>query len=480
MRNFFLRTNKNTGTAPLYTRIRKKSPKVDIFVNTHIKVTVNTWLNAERGYKVDKNGEQTSYTFANYFKSKEGTAVQSLLLKVDDAITSLKSYDKSLIDEEIRAVVFPEQIKKEKEREEREREEREREEAERARLEEEERKNVITYLDKFVADMANGKKKNGQNKYGYSTVKTWKGFVTCLKRFYSQHPFTWDDIDEQLVSDYANFMEGMGFMPTTINKRISHLRALSNRAMRDRKHHNTLADGSFSKISVKDEDKARELYLTSEEVQALYEMNLSGKREIIRDVFLIGCYTCQRFSDYSRIEEENILTTEKGYKVIQLTQKKTGKEVFVPFLNDNLEKLLRKYNYNVPTDKLDNVVMNREIKLILQELAKSVPSLAKEERTVLTLSERTKEERGEVRYKRDEKGHVVKPRYEMVCSHTARRTGITLLYKSGLFDIVQLMHVSGHRDTKTFLSYIKLSSKEIAEEIAKRAEEAKKRNINPF
>ena len=57
------------------------------------------------------------------------------------------------------------------------------------------------------------------------------------------------------------------------------------------------------------------------------------------------------------------------------------------------------------------------------------------------------------------------PRYDCVTTHTARRSGITNMYLSHKFTIVQMMHVSGHKTQKTFMDYIKLSSDEIADEI---------------
>lgn len=42
------------------------------------------------------------------------------------------------------------------------------------------------------------------------------------------------------------------------------------------------------------------------------------------------------------------------------------------------------------------------------------------------------------------------------------------MYLSHKYDIVQMMHVSGHKTQKTFMDYIKLSSEEIADEIAAR------------
>lgn len=80
--------------------------------------------------------------------------------------------------------------------------------------------------------------------------------------------------------------------------------------------------------------------------------------------------------------------------------------------------------------------------------------------------EKEKDKAGELTVKRNDKGEVMMPRYDCVTTHTARRSGITNIYLSHKFTIVQMMHVSGHKTQKTFMDYIKLSSEEIADEIA--------------
>ncbi len=66
----------------------------------------------------------------------------------------------------------------------------------------------------------------------------------------------------------------------------------------------------------------------------------------------------------------------------------------------------------------------------------------------------------------DLNGNVIVPRYDCVTSHTARHTGITNMYLSHKYTILQMMHVSGHKTQKTFMDYIKLSSDKIADEVA--------------
>jgi hypothetical protein len=76
-------------------------------------------------------------------------------------------------------------------------------------------------------------------------------------------------------------------------------------------------------------------------------------------------------------------------------------------------------------------------------------------------------------FERDAKGYVVKPRYEMVSTHTARRSCITNLYLSNRFTISQLMSISGHKSEKAFNEYICCSSEEIADVIAEIAKKSK-------
>lgn len=61
------------------------------------------------------------------------------------------------------------------------------------------------------------------------------------------------------------------------------------------------------------------------------------------------------------------------------------------------------------------------------------------------------------------------PDFKCVTGHTARLTGITNMYLSHKYNIVQMMHVRGHKTQKTFIDYIKLSSEETADELVKSA-----------
>lgn len=464
MGNYFLRTKKEKGTASVYLRVQKRNPKLNILVCSKVSVDIQQW---------DKVTQDVA-KWNDYCKTQDGRKVKETLDSISSAIDNLISqgiYDKARIDEVVEDVVF----RKERERQ-RIQEEEERQEQERLRLikeqEEEARKaDVILFLENFLEGIKNGRIKNKAENYTPNTCKVWSNFLGILKRFIQISPFTWKDINKALADRFVSFMEKNGYMVTSINKYIICFKAMIQNAMDQELHNNLIALRAFSKKKIQETDKAKEIYLTKAELQALYEMPLEGLKDKVRDVFLVGCYTCQRFSDYARLEKENFTTTAKGTKVVRIVQEKTGNDVVIPILNDNLLHIAEKYGYDIP--KVNDVILNRYIKQILKELSSTVPSLARKERTLLTMKEREKEKQGLVSFERDNKGYVIKPRYELVSSHTARRSGITNLYLSGNFDTYQMMSISGHRDEKTFYEYIKLSSDEVADSIAKKMDERK-------
>lgn len=464
MGNYFLRTKKEKGTASVYLRVQKRNPKLNILVCSKVSVDIQQW---------DKVTQDVA-KWNDYCKTQDGRKVKETLDSISSAIDNLISqgiYDKARIDEVVEAIVFREERERQRIQEEEERQEQERLRQIKEQEEEARKADVILFLENFLEGIKNGRIKNGAENYTLNTCKVWSNFLGILKRFIQISPFTWKDINKALADRFVSFMEKNGYMVTSINKYIICFKAMIQNAMDQELHNNLIALRAFSKKRIQETDKAKEIYLTKTELQALYEMPLEGLKDKVRDVFLVGCYTCQRFSDYARLEKENFTKTAKGTKVVRIVQEKTGNDVVIPILNDNLLHIAEKYGYDIP--KVNDVILNRYIKQILKELSSTVPSLARKERTLLTMKEREKEKQGLVSFERDNKGYVIKPRYELVSSHTARRSGITNLYLSGNFDTYQMMSISGHRDEKTFYEYIKLSSDEVADSIAQKKEEHK-------
>jgi hypothetical protein len=168
---------------------------------------------------------------------------------------------------------------------------------------------------------------------------------------------------------------------------------------------------------------------------------------------VVGVILANVSSDCNNIPHEDFMTTAKGTPIIRLIQQKTRNDVKIPIMNPNLKAICEKYNYNIPS--VIDVLINRYIKEILEDLSETVPSLAVKVPTKQTMKQKNNEAWGKLTVERNAKGEVVMPRYNFVTTHTARRSGITNMYLSHKYTIVQMMHVSGHKTQKTFMDYIK-------------------------
>lgn len=179
-------------------------------------------------------------------------------------------------------------------------------------------------------------------------------------------------------------------------------------------------------------------YLTAAEVETLWAAELKGRDADARDLFCVGIYTAARFQSYSELTEAN---THDG--LIEFVQPKTGGRVFVP-LSPRVAEVMARHGGRVP--KMSQQELNRRMKEICRGLGFDTA-------VDVTLNEG---------------GHTVitrKRKWEMVSSHTARRTGATLLYLSGV-PTRQCMMITGHTTEENFRKYIRITAEENARMLA--------------
>ena len=169
---------------------------------------------------------------------------------------------------------------------------------------------------------------------------------------------------------------------------------------------------------------------------AISKLDCSSDLELekVKDFFVIGCYTGLRFSDISRIKPEYI-----NDGLLQIRQKKTSGKVIVP-LRPLAKAVLKKYDYFSPN--VTSFVFNKRIKE-LGELAN------------INIPIELQHKRGSIKESKTYK------KYELISSHTCRRSFCTNAYLDGI-DVQLIMKISGHKTEKAFRRYLKLSSLEAA------------------
>lgn len=492
MAKFFLRTPLQKGVANLYLRVHRPKLKINWLVCSFIKIDVEAWRKAEGN----------TNALIRYFATEKGKEVQKQMEIVEGVISELfednvikRNEDKAILERAIKDVVNAdaknalEEVKKRKQEE-----------------EEKRLHYIVNYYDYFLAGITNGDilQKRGAKAYREGTVTAWRSFGKFLKG-YTPQDMTFEEINKKFADGFVLYLERQGLMAKTINKQILCFRRLCNAAAVDEKNKNLISVRVWTERTVKDKEKRAEIALNESEIDALYDMPLEGIREAVRDVWCLGYFSGQRVSDYAHFTRENFKRTKNGVDVIVLQQVKTGNEVVVPITDERVNELCAKYDYNFP--RVETRTINRYIKEVLQMLSVNVPTLREWTRTQLSMAERQKEkvylqmqrridkgerlhgeelkrynlmrayaiehDSGNNLWKRDFAGNVVKQKWECVSCHTSRRSAVTSMYDSGLYDVREMMSISGHQTLKNFEGYVKRGAIEQAERIAAKAAAAK-------
>ena len=440
-----IRTKSTEGSTPLYTRIRMENTSV--WINLELYVDVKKWNEVSKSERKQSN----FLDMMGYTKKISEIEFGIKELRVRHRLTKEGAINivKNVVLSEVRdQLIKDEELERE--------------------VQERKRKDVKSFVKNYVDGIVRGEILNMKGKhYSNNSVKSWKQFRRLFLDCYKNMDFTWDELTQPIIHQFLNYLERKGYMGETKNRHIGVFSTLITIAEKQKLHTNGIARKWLSAPIVNDDEKRALIYLTKEELKGLYDMSLSGLKEQVRDVFLIACFTALRYSDFRKIKKGCIGFTEKGTKVIRIVQQKTKGQVVIPIINDELETLLKKYDYTVPD--VCGQIINRYIKEICKDLSETLPSLGVKLRTLLTKTERDGISSGKLVFEFDKEGFPVKPRYELISCHTARRTAITNMYLSGKFSTRQIMSVSGHKKETTFLKYIRLSLDEKADDVAEAA-----------
>jgi integrase len=245
------------------------------------------------------------------------------------------------------------------------------------------------------------------------------------------------DIDLNFYDGFIQYLQTEKLAVNTIGKKIQTLKIFLNSAKDESKNS---YEGYKSKKFVAMSEEAETIYLNESELTKLYECNLSKSPELdrVRDLFLIGCWTGCRFSDIGQITPESV---SGGF--ISMKQYKTGTKVIIP-LHPIVTAILNKYGGRLP-----EAVSNQNFNLDLKKIAE-------------------KAKINETTHKAITKGGVkistAYKKFKLVCTHTARRSFATNLYKSD-FPSLSIMAITGHKTEKAFLKYIKVTPDEHAKKL---------------
>ncbi|MGM9685607.1 MAG: tyrosine-type recombinase/integrase [Bacteroidaceae bacterium] len=267
--------------------------------------------------------------------------------------------------------------------------------------------------------------------------------LECFEKDY-RIKLSFDNITQDTLQQFVTFLQKRNYATNTIYKKITCVKAVMNGAVERGLTQNTKWR-HFRKTS----EETDAVALNEIELQKIKELDLSRfpRLERTRDLFLLGCWTGLRFSDVTRIQMENIHDN-----IITIIQSKTNEQVSIP-IHPVFGEIWEKYGGHLPTS-ISNQKFNDYIKEVCKKagIKESVlKSITKGGRKIVTKYEK----------------------WQLVSSHTARRSFATNLYRSG-FPSISIMQITGHKSESAFLKYIKVSKDEHARLLAEHWEKQKK------
>lgn len=298
--------------------------------------------------------------------------------------------------------------------------------------------NLFEYFQDFIDRTKAGQRVTAKgviiSPYKYKTYQTT---FHKLKEFKPNLDF--DTIDLDFYNDFTVWLRKQGYAENNVGSHVKNLKSLLNEATEKGVNTNTAYK---SKRFVTIQEEVDNIALHDNELQELQTLDLSNDLHLdrVRDLFLIGCYTGLRYSDFSRLTPANLLS---GY--IEIKQSKTGKPVAIP-VHSVVKSIIEKYNGNLPT-----AISNQKMNDYLKDICKRVPSLCEP-------ASKTRTQGGMKLTTNYEK-------WQIISTHTARRTFATNAYLQGV-PTVTIMAVTGHKTEKAFLKYIKVTPKEHAKIMA--------------
>jgi integrase len=247
----------------------------------------------------------------------------------------------------------------------------------------------------------------------------------------------YDELVDFLTYDYISYRYKnlQGLKVNTIGKTIKHLRLFLNDRMR-RGLIRYMDISMFKTI----EEQADAIYLNMREIDQIFQIDLSHNRvlEQHRDLFVLGCYTGLRFSDFSVIRTNDV-RNDMLYK----KQQKSDHWVIVPLRTHARYILQNKFKDGVP--RISNTEFNNSLKQICKLAQLNDPI--------------------KFSYKKGNRKIVeCKPKYEWVTSHTCRRSFCTNEFLAGT-PVELIMKISGHKSVKDFYRYIKITPEEAGNKI---------------
>lgn len=306
-------------------------------------------------------------------------------------------------------------------------------------------KRLTVYADNWVKTTSRAERTLIRHTTVINILKKWED---ANRKIY------FDDVNMQLYNTLKKYFETQKYSVNTIGENFKCIKVWMDDALEAGLHDNRgYKNKDFRVIS----EESDSIYLTMDELIRLNDLKidydlildyfpkiiknkLNIERRIIsltdtRDRFLIGAFTALRFQDFS-----TLVNLKEDSGVISVRNLKTSTRTTIP-THYIIKEIIARRNGVLPP-----FITNQKMNAALKKLGR-IAGINEIVEISITKGGRRQTER--------------MPKYELITTHTARRSACTNMYLSGIPTRV-IMSFSGHKTEKSFLKYIKVKQFEDA------------------
>jgi integrase len=291
--------------------------------------------------------------------------------------------------------------------------------------------------DKFIA--------TSKGRVVDDVIKDYKSLLKHLKGFKQKYryPINFESFNYAFYQKFVHYLTyeamkpdgSVGLATNTVGKQIKNLKTFLNYCFR----HEIAERFDLSNFKTMTEDTDA-IYLSEDEINKIYNTDLTDYPELEekRDLLVLGCQVGLRSNDLFRLKPEMVHDD-----MIRIKMHKSDKVVVIP-LQPIAQEILKKYNGDIP-NKFRKDAFNAEIK--------KIGKLAGIDTEIIV-----------TKRKGVEKTDSIYKKYELMSSHTCRRSFCTNQYLKGVPTLF-LMKISGHSTEKAFMRYIKIDEEMAAKKM---------------
>lgn len=310
--------------------------------------------------------------------------------------------------------------------------------------------NESLFFTNFITSFINESRARKTQKNAPVANRTIQHYTTTLNKViaFQQHTgkkIKLSEIDLKFHTQFVGYLENIEILnPKTIGGFISVIKLLCKSA--SIKGFKIPSDYK-SKEFYKPTNKTYDIYLKEEEVQKIYNTKYDTEYlDNARDWLIIGIRTGLRISDLKKLDKTVIID---GY--IEILTKKTEYAVVIP-LHHEVEAILKKRSGEFP-----RAISDQKFNVYIKEVGRIAGLIEIVEGAKLVEIPNADKFSKKKLYR---KKFGKYPKYELISTHTCRRSFATLLY--GHIDTISIMKIIGHTTEKQLLEYLKITPKESA------------------